>query len=144
MLYIGGKPGLGIDMYSKLQNNVKTKGVALFVSMNQKLYFKFTSVIFCKSYNLSVLMKKIVFVSEKMKDHGSFFFWSATPCASPPPLHSIFSDYSFRVHHLVNQDNRQLLAHAMASDFSVAWKCLSKRTIGFCYGSNSTPEIPDL
>jgi hypothetical protein len=72
MLYIGGKPGLGIDMYSKLQNNVKTKGVALFVSMNQKLYFKFTSVIFCKSYNLSVLMKKIVFVSEKMKDPGSF------------------------------------------------------------------------
>jgi ABC-type uncharacterized transport system fused permease/ATPase subunit len=25
-----------------------------------------------------------------------------------------FSDYSFRVHHLVNQDDRHLLAHAMA------------------------------
>jgi hypothetical protein len=24
---------------------------------------------------------------------------SATPCASPPPRPSIFSDYSFRVHH---------------------------------------------
>jgi hypothetical protein len=41
------------------------------------------------------------------------------------------SDYSFWVHHLVNWDDRQLLAHAMASDFSVAWQCLSKRTIGF-------------
>jgi hypothetical protein len=61
----------------------------------------------------------------------NFFFWSATPCASPPPWPSIFSDYSFWVHHLVNQDDRQLLAHAMASDFSVAWQCLSKRTIGF-------------
>jgi hypothetical protein len=28
-----------------------------------------------------------------------------------------FSDYSFLVHHLVNRDDRQLLAHAMASDF---------------------------
>jgi hypothetical protein len=57
-------------------------------------------------------------------------FWSATPCASPPPWPSIFSDYSFWVHHLVNRDDRQLLAHAMASDFSVPWQCLSKRTIG--------------
>jgi chemotaxis regulatin CheY-phosphate phosphatase CheZ len=32
-----------------------------------------------------------------------------------------FSDYSFHVHHPVNQDDRHLLAHAMASDFSVAW-----------------------
>jgi hypothetical protein len=31
-----------------------------------------------------------------------------------------FTHYSFRVHHLVNRDDRQLLAHAMASDFSVA------------------------
>jgi hypothetical protein len=45
--------------------------------------------------------------------------------------HPFFSNYSFWVHHLVNQDDRQLLAHAMASDFSVAWQCLSKRTIGF-------------
>jgi hypothetical protein len=34
------------------------------------------------------------------------------------PLPSIFSDYSFRV--LVNRDDRHLLAHAMAADFSVA------------------------
>jgi hypothetical protein len=34
-----------------------------------------------------------------------------------PPL---FSDYSFRVHHLVTRDDWQLLAHAMASDFAVA------------------------
>jgi hypothetical protein len=44
-----------------------------------------------------------------------------------PPL---FYNYSFRVHHLVNRDDRHLLAHAMASDFSVTWQCLSKRTIG--------------
>jgi hypothetical protein len=31
----------------------------------------------------------------------------------------------------VNRDDRHLLAHAMASDFSVAWQCLSKRIIGF-------------
>jgi hypothetical protein len=33
-----------------------------------------------------------------------------------------FSDYSFMVHHPVNRDDRHLLAHAMASDFSVAWQ----------------------
>jgi hypothetical protein len=43
----------------------------------------------------------------------------------------LFSDYSFWVHHPVNRDDRHLLAHAMASDFSVAWQCLSKRTIVF-------------
>jgi hypothetical protein len=58
-----------------------------------------------------------------------FFSGSATPCASPPPRPSIFSDYSFWVHHPVNRDDRQLLTHAMASDFSAAWQCLSKRTI---------------
>jgi hypothetical protein len=31
--------------------------------------------------------------------------------------------------HLVKWDDRHLLAHAMASDFSAAWQCLSKRTI---------------
>jgi hypothetical protein len=41
------------------------------------------------------------------------------------------SDYSFWVHHLVNRDDRHLLAHAMASDFSVAWQCLSKSAIVF-------------
>jgi hypothetical protein len=47
-------------------------------------------------------------------------FWgSATPCFSPPPPRpSIFSDNSFGVHHLVNQDDWHLLAHAMASNFS--------------------------
>jgi hypothetical protein len=33
-----------------------------------------------------------------------------------------FSNYSFWVHHLVNWDVRQLLAHAVASDFSVSPK----------------------
>jgi hypothetical protein len=44
--------------------------------------------------------------------------YSSDPlCLSPQP--SIFSDYSFWVHHPVTRDDRQLLAHAMASDFSV-------------------------
>jgi hypothetical protein len=49
-----------------------------------------------------------------------------------------FPDYSFGVYHPFNWVD---LAHAMASDFSVAWQFLSKRTIVFfCYGSNSTPQ----
>jgi hypothetical protein len=51
-----------------------------------------------------------------------------------PPFIQIF----FLVHHLVNWDDRQLLAHAMASDFSVAWQCLSKRTIVF-FITDQTP-----
>jgi hypothetical protein len=45
----------------------------------------------------------------------------ATPCAFLPPWPSIFSDYSFLVHHPVNRDDQHLLTHAMASDFTVAW-----------------------
>jgi hypothetical protein len=33
-----------------------------------------------------------------------------------------FSNYYILVHHSVNGDDRQLLAHAMASDFTVAWQ----------------------
>jgi hypothetical protein len=43
----------------------------------------------------------------------------------------IFSNYSFGVHHPVNRDDQHLLAHAMASDFSVSWQFLSKRNIVF-------------
>jgi hypothetical protein len=49
-----------------------------------------------------------------------FFFGggAATPCASPPPWSSIFCQIIlFGVHHLVNRDDRHLLAHATASDF---------------------------
>jgi hypothetical protein len=60
-----------------------------------------------------------------------FFFWSATLCASPPPRPSILYDYSFWVHHFVNQDDRHLLAHAMANAFSVTWQYFSQRTIVF-------------
>jgi Fe-S-cluster containining protein len=67
-----------------------------------------------------------------------FFGGSTTPCASPPPWPSIFSDYSFWIHNLANWDDRHLLAHAMASDFSVPWQCLLKRTIGF-FVTDQTP-----
>jgi hypothetical protein len=69
-----------------------------------------------------------------------FFFLGQRPLVPllllGPPF---FSDYSFRVHHLVNWDDRHLLAHAMASDFSAAWQCLSKRTIGF-FVTDQTPR----
>jgi hypothetical protein len=59
-----------------------------------------------------------------------FFLVSDPLCLSyTSALH--FSNYSFWVRHPVNWDDRHLLAHAMASDFLVAWQCLSKRTIGF-------------
>jgi hypothetical protein len=44
---------------------------------------------------------------------------------------ALFSYWSFRVHHPVNRDDRNLLTHAMASDFSATWQFLSKRKIGF-------------
>jgi hypothetical protein len=50
------------------------------------------------------------------------FFGSATPCASPPPRPTIFSDDSFLVHHPVNGDDWPLLARAMASESSVTWQ----------------------
>jgi hypothetical protein len=59
------------------------------------------------------------------------------PVSRSAPCFFLF--FSFRVHHLVNRDDRHLLAHAMASDFSVTWQCLSKRTIGFSLRKNSTP-----
>jgi hypothetical protein len=49
----------------------------------------------------------------------------------PSPRPSNFSDYSFWAHHPANQDDRHLLSHAVASDFSVAWQFFSKRTIVF-------------
>jgi hypothetical protein len=52
-----------------------------------------------------------------------------------PPFFQLF----FLVHHLVDRDDRHLLAHAMASDFSVAWQCLSNRTIVF-FVTDLTPR----
>jgi hypothetical protein len=48
---------------------------------------------------------------------SSTFFWSATPCASPPPRLSIFLIIFWGVHHLTNRDDRHLLAHAMVSNW---------------------------
>jgi hypothetical protein len=82
----------------------------------------------------TVIMKMKAFEGVNSKRRGfepTFLFGSATPSASPPLWPSIFSDYSFWVHRLVNWDGRHLLAHAMASDFSVAWQCLWMRTIVF-------------
>jgi hypothetical protein len=49
----------------------------------------------------------------------------------PPLLLGLpfFPNSSFWVHHPVNGDDRHLLAHAMAFDFSVTRQLLSKRTI---------------
>jgi hypothetical protein len=69
------------------------------------------------------------------------FFGSATPCASPPsPRPSIFSDYSFwSTTFLTGMTGISLhMQCAMASDFSAAWQCLSKRTIFFV--TDQTPR----
>jgi hypothetical protein len=67
-------------------------------------------------------------------------FGSATPCASPIPWPSIFSDYSFCVHHTFNWDDRHLLAHTMASNFSVAWQFSQRKQLFFHNGlKNSMP-----
>jgi hypothetical protein len=65
---------------------------------------------------------KICFKKILPKDEIDPFYYcflgSATPCASPPPWPSI------------NQDDRQLLANSMASDFSVArsWFVITDQT----------------
>jgi hypothetical protein len=61
-----------------------------------------------------------------------------------PLMFSIISDYSFWVHHPIKQDDRHHLAHAMASEFSVPWQCLSKRTISFCVMDQSPHPNADL
>jgi hypothetical protein len=48
-----------------------------------------------------------------------------------------FSNYFFCVNHPVNRDDQQLLAQAIASDFTVAWQFSQREQ--FFYGSNSTP-----
>jgi hypothetical protein len=58
-------------------------------------------------------------------------FWSATSCASPPPLPSIFSDYSFLVHHPVNRGDLYLLTFVMASDYSVSRQFSRREKIVF-------------
>jgi hypothetical protein len=48
-----------------------------------------------------------------------------------------FSDYSFLVHHPVNRDDRHLLAHAMASEFTVTWQ-FSQREQLFVFVTDQT------
>jgi hypothetical protein len=66
-------------------------------------------------------------------------FWASDPLCLSPSLALHFSNYSFLVPHPVNCDDRHLLAHAMGSDYTVAWQCLSKRTIGFSL-TDQTPR----
>jgi hypothetical protein len=65
------------------------------------------------------------------------FCGSATPCVSPPPRTSIYSHYSFWSTTLLT-GMTGISLDAMASDFSVAWQCLSKRIIGF-FVTDQTP-----
>jgi hypothetical protein len=55
-----------------------------------------------------------------------------------------FSDYSFCGHHSFNRDNRQLLAHAMASEFSVANTRLKKFCFSWPLRSLPISKISDL
>jgi hypothetical protein len=51
-----------------------------------------------------------------------------------------FSNYCFLVHH-VNQDDWHHLAHAMASDFTVAWQYSQREQLVFRYGSYSLNQL---
>jgi hypothetical protein len=51
------------------------------------------------------------------------------------------SNYAFLVHHPVNWDDWHLLAHAMASDFAVAWQNSQREQLIFRYGSNSWERL---
>jgi hypothetical protein len=62
-----------------------------------------------------------------------------SPIGPPPPGPSIFSDYSFLVHHPVNQDDWHLLAHAMASDFTVACQYYQREQL-YCFVMDQTPR----
>jgi hypothetical protein len=59
------------------------------------------------------------------------FLWITDPLCLSSSWALHFFRLLFLVHSIVNRDDRHLLAHATASDFSVAWQCLSKRTIDF-------------
>jgi hypothetical protein len=71
-------------------------------------------------------------------DKTTFPFFVSDPlCLSSSSSSAIhFSDYSFLVHHPVHRD---LLAHAMASDFTVAWQYSQREQLFFHYASNSLP-----
>jgi hypothetical protein len=50
---------------------------------------------------------------------NALFGGSATPCASPPPQPTIFSNYSILAYRPVNRDDWHLFAHPVTSDFTV-------------------------
>jgi hypothetical protein len=64
----------------------------------------------------------------------------ATPCASPPPWPSIFSDYFFLVHHLVNRDDWHTLHVQWPLTSQLHGSFLKETNWFFCYGSNSLPR----
>jgi hypothetical protein len=68
---------------------------------------------FCIYVNLQQLMFIISCVNK-------LFLVSDPLCLSSSSALQFFN-YSFLVHHPVNRDGRHLLAHAMASEFTVAW-----------------------
>jgi hypothetical protein len=84
-----------------------------------------------KTFHLATLLGTTVWGGEGV---------SGTSYASPPPCPSIFSNYSLIVHHPVNRDDRHLLAHAMASNFTVAWQ-YSVLLLVWAAGGTALPQI---
>jgi hypothetical protein len=82
----------------------------------------FPILVCCAKKNLATLLRD---------EKNSLFQGVSYPLCLSSSFAIHFADYSFWVHHFVNRDDRHLLAHAMASDFSAAWQRLSKRTICF-------------
>jgi hypothetical protein len=53
-------------------------------------------------------------------------------------------DYSFLVHHPVKQDDRHLLARAMASDFSVTWQFSQREQLFFIMDPTPSAQLENL
>jgi hypothetical protein len=76
-------------------------------------------------FNASVEVKLPVLKSMSSTERSTFFWGGQQPLV-PLLLLGHFFPLLFCVHHPANRDDWHLLAHAMVSDFSVAWPELGK------------------
>jgi hypothetical protein len=134
-------PLLGLSLGLSMTSVLACSGYDSFTRTNNLQCWNYNTV--KNTWILQVRMRKastyiyICIYTTYLRGDG---WGGVTPCACPPPWPSIFSYYSFLVHHCVNRDDRHLLAHAMASDFSVKWQIsLKENNWIFCYGPNSMP-----
>jgi hypothetical protein len=95
--------------------------------------FRSDNLFYCLFASVAISPKQVTLWNKWPRNFA--FFWSETPCASPPPGTSDFFYHSFLVHHPVNWDDQ-----VMGSDFPVAWQFSQREQLGFNYRSNCTPN----